>query len=118
VGDFVLSGGEIAAMTLLDAVARLQPGVLNDEGSHQLDSFNPALDGLLDCPHYTRPEQWEGQGVPSALVSGHHINIERWRRDQRLLLTARLRPELIDAARAASKLTAQDEAILKAQNSL
>ena len=118
VGDFVLSGGEIAAMTLLDAVARLQPGVLNDEGSHQLDSFNPALDGLLDCPHYTRPEQWEGQGVPAALVSGHHINIERWRRDQRLLLTARLRPELIDAARAASKLTPQDEAVLKAQNSL
>ncbi|BDU56141.1 tRNA (guanosine(37)-N1)-methyltransferase TrmD [Limnohabitans sp. TEGF004] len=118
VGDFVLSGGEIAAMTLLDAVARLQPGVLSDEGSHQLDSFNPALDGLLDCPHYTRPEQWKGQGVPAALVSGHHINIERWRRDQRLLLTARLRPELIDAARAEAKLTAQDEAVLKAQNSL
>jgi tRNA (guanine37-N1)-methyltransferase len=118
VGDFVLSGGEIAAMTLLDAVARLQPGVLSDEGSHQLDSFNPALDGLLDCPHYTRPEQWEGQGVPPALLSGHHINIERWRRDQRLLLTARLRPELIEVARAASKLTAQDEAVLKAQNSL
>lgn len=118
VGDFVLSGGEIAAMTLLDAVARLQPGVLSDEGSHQLDSFNPALDGLLDCPHYTRPEQWEGQGVPEVLVSGHHINIERWRRDQRLLLTARLRPELIAAARAASRLTAQDEAVLRAQNSL
>ena len=118
VGDFVLSGGEIAAMTLLDAIARLQPGVLSDEGSHQLDSFNPALDGLLDCPHYTRPEQWEGQGVPAALMSGHHLNIERWRRDQRLLLTARLRPELIEAARAAAQLTAQDEAVLKAQNSL
>ena len=117
-GDFVLSGGEIAAMALLDSVARLQPGVLNDEGSHQLDSFNPALDGLLDCPHYTRPEQWQGQGVPAALVSGHHINIERWRRDQRLLLTARLRPELIEAARAEAKLTPQDEAVLKAQNSL
>ena len=60
-GDFVLSGGEIAAMALLDAVARLQPGVLNDEGSHQFDSFNPALDGLLDCPHYTRPEEWQGR---------------------------------------------------------
>ncbi len=118
VGDFVLSGGELAAMTLLDAVARLQPGVLNDEGSHQLDSFNPALDGLLDCPHYTRPEQWEGQGVPAVLVSGHHLKIERWRRDQRLLLTARLRPELIEAARAAAKLSAQDEAVLEAQNSL
>ena len=118
VGDFVLSGGELAAMTLLDAVARLQPGVLNDEGSHQLDSFNPALDGLLDCPHYTRPEQWEGLGVPAVLVSGHHLKIERWRRDQRLLLTARLRPELIEAARAAAKLSAQDEAVLEAQNSL
>jgi tRNA (guanine37-N1)-methyltransferase len=118
VGDFVLSGGELAAMTLLDAVARLQPGVLNYEGSHQLDSFNPALDGLLDCPHYTRPEQWEGQGVPAELMSGHHINIERWRRDQRLQLTARLRPELIDAARAEAKLTAQDEAVLKAQKPL
>jgi tRNA (guanine37-N1)-methyltransferase len=117
-GDFVLSGGELAAMALLDAVARLQPGVLNDEGSHQLDSFNPALDGLLDCPHYTRPEQWEGQGVPTELMSGHHAHIERWRRDQRLLLTARLRPELIEAARAAAKLTPQDEAVLKAQNSL
>jgi tRNA (guanine37-N1)-methyltransferase len=117
-GDFVLSGGELAAMALLDAVARLQPGVLNDEGSHQLDSFNPALDGLLDCPHYTRPEEWEGQGVPAALLSGHHVNIERWRRDQRLLLTARLRPELIEAARAASKLTSQDEAVLKNQKLL
>ena len=118
VGDFVLSGGEIAAMTLLDAVSRLQPGVLSDEGSHQLDSFNPALDGLLDCPHYTRPEQWEGLGVPAPLMSGHHLNIERWRRDQRLLLTARLRPELIEAARDAAKLTAQDEAVLRSQNPL
>lgn len=117
-GDFVLSGGELAAMALLDAVARLQPGVLNDEGSHQLDSFNPALDGLLDCPHYTRPEVWDGQGVPSELMSGHHAHIERWRRDQRLLLTARLRPELIEAARVAGQLTRQDEAVLKAQNSL
>ena len=117
-GDFVLSGGELAAMALLDAVARLQPGVLNDEGSHQLDSFNPALDGLLDCPHYTRPEQWHGQGVPPALMSGHHAQIERWRRDQRLLLTARLRPDLIAAARQAQRLTAQDEQTLAQQNTL
>ena len=67
-GDFVLSGGEIAALALLDAVARLQPGVLNDEGSHQMDSFNPALDGLLDCPHFTRPETWHGEPVPAALM--------------------------------------------------
>lgn len=111
-GDFVLSGGEIAALALLDAVARLQPGVLNDEGSHQLDSFNPALDGLLDCPHYTRPEEWEGRSVPSELLSGHHAQIERWRRAQRLALTARHRPELIDAARAAGRLTVQDEQVL------
>lgn len=111
-GDFVLSGGEIAAMALLDAVARLQPGVLNDEGSHQLDSFNPALDGLLDCPHYTRPEEWAGQAVPPVLLSGHHGHIERWRREQRLAITARHRPELIAAARAAGRLGRADEAFL------
>lgn len=111
-GDFVLSGGEIAAMALLDAVARLQPGVLGDADSHALDSFNPALDGLLDCPHYTRPESWEGQGVPEVLLSGHHGQIERWRREQRLALTARLRPELIAQARAAGRLSRQDEVYL------
>ncbi|MFE8643985.1 tRNA (guanosine(37)-N1)-methyltransferase TrmD [Sphingomonas sp. NCPPB 2930] len=94
-GDFVLSGGEIAAMALLDAVARLQPGVLNDAGSHQLDSFNPALDGLLDCPHYTRPEQWQGAGVPPVLTSGDHAKIEAWRRAQRIALTTRHRPDLL-----------------------
>jgi tRNA (guanine37-N1)-methyltransferase len=108
-GDFVLSGGEIAALALLDAVARLQPGVLNDEGSHQADSFNPAVDGLLDCPHYTRPEDWAGQRVPAELLSGHHAQIEHWRRQQRLRLTARHRPELIDAARAAGRLSRADE---------
>ena len=111
-GDFVLSGGEIAALALLDAVARLQPGVLHDEGSHQFDSFNPALDGLLDCPHYTRPEEWEGQAVPAELMSGHHANIERWRRAQRLAMTLRHRPELIDAARAAGRLSRLDEQVL------
>ena len=111
-GDFVLSGGEIAALALLDAVARLQPGVLHDEASHAQDSFNTAVDGLLDCPHYTRPEVWEGQGVPAELLSGHHARIERWRRDQRLLLTARLRPDLIAAARAAGHLGTADEALL------
>jgi tRNA (guanine37-N1)-methyltransferase len=114
-GDFVLSGGEIAAMALLDAVARLQPGVLNDEGSHQLDSFNPALDGLLDCPHYTRPEEWQGQRAPAELMSGHHAQIERWRRDRRLEITARHRPELIEAARAAGRLSKADEAFLSKQ---
>jgi tRNA (guanine37-N1)-methyltransferase len=111
-GDFVLSGGEIAAVALLDAVARLQPGVLNDEGSHQLDSFNPALDGLLDCPHFTRPESWNGTPVPDVLLSGHHAQIERWRRDRRLETTASHRPDLIATARAAGALSAADEAFL------
>jgi tRNA (guanine37-N1)-methyltransferase len=111
-GDFVLSGGEIAAMALLDAVARLQPGVLGDQDSHQFDSFNPALDGLLDCPHYTRPEEWEGMKAPPELLSGHHLQIERWRRDRRLETTARHRPDLIAAARAHGRLSAADEAVL------
>jgi tRNA (guanine37-N1)-methyltransferase len=112
-GDFVLSGGEIAAMALLDAVARLQPGVLNDEGSHQLDSFNPALDGLLDSPHYTRPEVWQGLAVPTELMSGHHAHIACWRREQSLRLTSLHRPELLEQAREAKALSRQDEAYLK-----
>lgn len=111
-GDFVLSGGEIAAMALLDAVARLQPGVLHGADSAQCDSFHPALDGLLDGPHYTRPEHWSGQPVPAPLLSGDHARIERWHREQRLLTTARHRPDLIAAARQAHRLSAADEATL------
>ncbi len=111
-GDFVLSGGEIAAIALLDAVARLQPGVLSDQDSHHMDSFNPALDGLLDCPHYTRPEVWEGQSVPPVLMSGHHVKIERWRRERRLELTATHRPDILEAARQAGALSAEDEGFL------
>ena len=111
-GDFVLSGGEIPAMALLDSVARLQPGVLNDPESHAQDSFNPQVDGLLDCPHYTRPELWEGRAVPAALLSGHHGNIERWRREQRLALTAQHRPDILQSARARGLLTPADERYL------
>ena len=111
-GDFVLSGGEIAAIALLDAVARLQPGVLNDEGSHQMDSFNPALDGLLDCGHYTRPETWNHEAVPAVLMSGHHADIAKWRRQQSLALTQKYRPDLIESARAMGKLSARDENFL------
>ena len=111
-GDFVLSGGEIAAMALLDAIARLQPGVLGDEDSHHFDSFNPALDGLLDCPHYTRPEAWQGAKAPAELLSGHHAQIEKWRRERRLELTSRRRPDLIAVARAEGRLSAADEAFL------
>ncbi len=116
-GDFVLSGGEIPAMALLDAVARLQPGVLNDEGSHQQDSFNPALDGLLDCPHYTRPELWAGpQGevpVPEVLLSGHHANIEAYRRQERLRLTASQRPDVLGRVRSSGGLSQSDERWLR-----
>ena len=113
-GDFVLSGGELPALALLDAVARLQPGVLGDEQSHQQDSFGS--DGLLDCPHYSRPETLpDGQGgmaVPPVLMSGHHAEIERWRRERSLELTQRRRPDLIGAARAAGRLSAADERFL------
>jgi tRNA (guanine37-N1)-methyltransferase len=113
-GDFVLSGGELPALALLDAVARLQPGVLGDEQSHQQDSFG--VGGLLDCPHYSRPEMLAGpqaqDGVPPVLVSGHHADIARWRRERSLERTARRRPDLIVAARAAGRLSAADERFL------
>lgn len=115
-GDFVLSGGEIAAIALLDAVARLQPGVLNDEGSHQMDSFNPALDGLLDCGHYTRPETWHNETVPPILMSGHHADIAKWRRQQSLALTQKHRPDLVVAAREMGKLSVKDEHFLATLN--
>jgi tRNA (guanine37-N1)-methyltransferase len=109
-GDFVLSGGELPALALLDAVARLQPGVLGDAQSAEQDSFGP--DGLLDCPHYSRPELLDGAAVPPVLLSGHHAQIERWRRERSLELTARRRPDLLAAARAAGRLSASDEAFL------
>jgi len=115
-GDFVLSGGEIAAMALLDAVARLQPGVLSDADSHHQDSFNPALDGLLDCPHYTRPEEWSGMPVPPVLMSGHHARIEEWRRAQRLQLTAMHRPDILEAARSQGLITSKEERLLQAKD--
>ena len=111
-GDFVLSGGEIAAMAWLDALARLQPGVLHDEQSHLQDSFTPALSGLLDCPHYTRPEVWQDLAVPAALLSGHHAQIATWRRQQSLMLTVQARPELLEKARQAGLLTPLDEQLL------
>jgi len=112
-GDFVLSGGELPALALLDAVARLQPGVLGDEASHQDDSFS---DGLLEGPHYSRPEALsspEGSlPVPAVLLTGHHAQIERWRRERSLEVTARRRPDLIAVARASGGLSPQDEQFL------
>jgi tRNA (guanine37-N1)-methyltransferase len=92
-GDFVVSGGELPAMTLIDAVSRLVPGVLGHEDSAAEDSF---ADGLLDCPHYTRPEQVNGQQVPEVLLSGNHEMIRRWRLKQQLGRTWQRRPDLLD----------------------
>ena len=112
-GDFVLSGGELPALALLDAIARLQQGVLGDAQSHQQDSFS---DGLLEGPHYSRPEVLltdDGpQPIPPVLLSGHHGRIALWRREQSLALTALRRPDLIAAARAAQQLSAEDERFL------
>jgi tRNA (guanine37-N1)-methyltransferase len=109
VGDFVLSGGELPAMALMDAVIRQLPGVLNDQGSAVEDSF---VSGLLDCPHYTRPEVYEGVVVPPVLMSGNHAEIGKWRRQQALLATAQKRPDLIAQAREAGLLTKADEKFL------
>lgn len=108
-GDFVLSGGELPAMALMDAVIRQLPGVLNDDVSAVEDSF---VNGLLDCPHYTRPEVYEGVAVPPVLMGGHHAEIEKWRREQALLATAKKRPDLVARAREAGLLTRKDEKFL------
>jgi len=108
-GDFVLSGGELPALALLDAVARLQEGVLHAP-SHQQDSFS---DGLLEGPSYSRPEVLpDGRSVPQALLSGHHGEIARWKRERSLEWTARRRPDLIEAARRVGKLSPADERYL------
>ncbi len=112
-GDFVLSGGEIPALAIIDSVVRLLPGVLNDADSAKQDSFNVTLTGLLDSPHYTRPEVYEGQSVPAELLSGHHANIAVWRRQQSLMLTLKRRPDLIESARQQGLLSKSDERFLK-----
>ncbi|MGQ9426346.1 tRNA (guanosine(37)-N1)-methyltransferase TrmD [Gilvimarinus sp. F26214L] len=93
IGDYVLSGGELPAMVLIDAVARLLPGVLGDAQSAEQDSFT---DGLLDCPHYTRPEDYSGRRVPAVLLSGNHEQIRRWRLKQALGKTWQQRPDLLE----------------------
>ena len=109
VGDFVMSGGELAAMALIDAVVRQLPGALKDESVDD-ESF---ATGLLDGPHYTRPEVWRGQSVPQVLLSGHHREIEAWRRREALQATLSNRPDLLRQARAEGRLTARDESDLR-----
>jgi len=111
VGDFVLTGGEIPAMLTVDATARMLPGVLGDDTSAPTDSF---FDALLGYPQYTRPRTFEGKEVPEVLLSGNHAAIARWRREQSLLATLRLRPELLPMA----KLTTQDLMFLAKQNEI
>ena len=108
-GDFVLSGGELPAMALMDAVVRLIPGVLGDDASAVEDSF---VNGLLDSPHYTRPDAYEGVGVPPVLMGGNHAEIVKWRRQKMLEATARKRPDLLVKAREAGILTKADEKFL------
>ncbi|MDD6098340.1 MAG: tRNA (guanosine(37)-N1)-methyltransferase TrmD [Oscillospiraceae bacterium] len=93
VGDYVLTGGELPAMVLVDSVARMCPGVLSDAECYKEESI---YSGLLEYPHYTRPEIWEGEAVPAVLLSGHHKNIEKWRHEQSLEITARRRPDLME----------------------
>jgi len=113
IGDFVLSGGEIAAMAVIDAMVRQLPGVLGDAQSAPQDSFaDMQQGGLLDCSHYTRPEVYEGLAVPPVLMSGHHANIVRWRREQSLRNTLQKRPDLIERARREGRLSKQDEKFL------
>lgn len=110
VGDYVLSGGEPAAMVLIDGLARLLPGVLGHEESASQDSFG--ADGLLDYPHYTRPAIWRDQPVPDVLQSGDHGRIARWRREQALYRTASRRPDLLQLARKRGRLSETDESVL------
>ena len=105
IGDFVLSGGEVAAMAVIDAVVRLLPGVLGDDESAEQDSF---MEGLLDCPHFTRPEEIEGRKVPDVLLSGDHAQIARWRLKQALGRTFERRPDLV----AELELSAEQQALL------
>lgn len=109
-GDFVLSGGEIAAMALIDACVRQLPGALNDDASAAEESF---VAGLLDCPHYTRPEVYEGLTVPDVLLSGHHENIRRWRLKMSLARTRERRPELFAKWLAQRALSTEEAQLLR-----
>ena len=99
-GDYVLTGGELPAMMMIDCISRLIPGVLNNQDSAEFESFH---DNLLEYPQYTRPEVFMGKRVPEILLSGHHANIEKWRREQSILRTFKKRPELLERAALSEK---------------
>lgn len=105
IGDYVLTGGELPALVMMDAISRLLDGVLHNEESAEFDSFH---DNLLEYPQYSRPEEWRGKKVPPILLSGHHVNVEKWRREQSLLRTRQRRPDLLEHA----ELTKDDKKFL------
>lgn len=100
IGDYVLTGGELPAMVMIDAISRFIPGVLHNDVSTEFESFQ---DNLLEYPQYTRPEEWHGKRVPEILLSGHHANVEKWRREQSIIRTAKLRPDLLEKAELSEK---------------
>ena len=100
IGDYVLTGGELPAMVMIDAISRLIPGVLHNDVSAEFESFQ---DNLLEYPQYTRPEEWHGKKVPEILLSGHHANVEKWRREQSVIRTAQRRPDLLLKAELTEK---------------
>lgn len=106
IGDYVLTGGELPAMVMIDAISRLIPGVLHNDESAEFESFQ---DSLLEYPQYTRPEEWHGKKVPEILLSGHHANVEKWRREQSVIRTAQRRPDLLCKA----ELTEKEKELVK-----
>ena len=100
IGDYVLTGGELPAMVMMDSISRMVPGVLSNQESGETESF---AENLLEYPQYSRPEEWHGQKVPPVLLSGHHANIEAWRREQSILRTAKRRPDLLKKAELTNK---------------
>lgn len=106
IGDYVLTGGELPAMVMVDAISRLVPGVLHNDVSAEFESFQ---DNLLEYPQYSRPEEWHGKKVPEVLLSGHHANIEKWRREQSVLRTKERRPDLLEKC----ELTPLEKSLLR-----
>ena len=108
IGDYVLTGGELPALVMMDTISRLVPGVLNNDVSAETESFQ---DSLLEYPQYSRPEEWRGKKVPPILLSGHHANVEKWRREQSIIRTAKWRPDLLEKA----QLTKKEQEFLKGE---